>query len=239
MGLSPVSKKKDRKAVTEHCAGGKPETVSNFTETLTDYRGKDEFGLWQLHFSWPHTCSVSHSESLRPLASACLLVTGVPQGVRTPSLPLSVLSLLFSSRTFSLPWNFHSFPHLVVLHPSLVSSLHCLSALSCALGPQYLSCHSLDDLVISFSPLPPFLVIGWGIAEEFFGWKQCLPKQVSFPGPLCVPLCMELNVTSETATLHSLSLSLSLPLFPSPSFSRILHILCALEQCHSLNLITN
>lgn len=50
MGLSLVSMKKDRKTVTEQCAGGKTETVSNFIRALTDYRGKDEFGLWQLHF---------------------------------------------------------------------------------------------------------------------------------------------------------------------------------------------
>lgn len=185
MGLSPVSIKKDRKAVTEHCAGGKPETVSNFTETLTDYRGKDEFGLWQLHFSWPHTCSVSHSESLWPLASACLLVTGVPQGVRTPSLPLSVLSLLFSSRTFSLPWNFRSFPYLIVLHPSRVSSPSSLCPQLCPWSP--VSLLSFPGWPCNFFLLP----------VSFFGnrlrysrgifWLEAVSSQASlFPrAPLC------------------------------------------------------
>lgn len=236
--------------MTEQCARGKAETVSIFAWALSDSpdpsRSKDEFGLWQLHFPQllaPHVLGQAQSPSGHLLLPACL-----SQVCHKASGHLLFLTLCQSCSFLPVLFLcldvFILSPTLLFHIPPLLRHLplHRLSALSRALGPQQLSCHSLADLVISFSSLLPFFGNRLRYSRTVF-WLEAVFSQASlFPwAPLCSFVhgaeCRIRNIDFAHTVFPFLSLSL--PLFPFPSFSCILHILCALEQCHSLSLITN
>lgn len=166
--------------------------------------------------------TVSHSSSL-PLPACLSQVYHKVLG------HLLFLSLCYPCSFLSLE-SFHFFPF-IVLHPSLASSLVSPSSLC----PQL--CHSLADLVTFLLPTSCF---GNRLRySRAVFWLEAVSSQASLSS--WAPLCSFVHGV-ECHIRKSDFAHIVFPfvfLFPSPSFSCILHILCALEQCHSLHLITN
>lgn len=118
-GVSRASMKKDGEVLTEQCQS-KSKNLIYFCQIGGKRRN---LGCCSFIFSssWPH----AHWGPERPPQAAS--VSGVPQVIRTPSLPLPVLFLLFPS-FFLLLMFLSFFPH--YCFTSLPSSLTCISIIS-------------------------------------------------------------------------------------------------------------